>query len=110
MSHYIGLYVKTCNLCMQTKLQHCKPHGELHSTETPGERWDTITVNFIVELPNAHGYNMIMNIVDSVGKQAHFMPMHTMVNVEGAVQLYLREIWKLHGLPCLHVNCIGSLG
>ena len=68
MSHYIGLYVKTCDLCMQTKLQHHKPHGELYPTETPEERWDMITVNFVVELPDAHGYDAIMNVVDSVGK------------------------------------------
>jgi hypothetical protein len=41
MSRYIGLYVKTCNLCTRTKLQHHKPHGELYPTETPEERWDT---------------------------------------------------------------------
>jgi hypothetical protein len=27
------------------------------------------------------------------------MPMHTTVNMEGAAQLYLKEVWKLHGLP-----------
>jgi hypothetical protein len=27
------------------------------------------------------------------------MPMHTTVNAEGAAQLYLKEVWKLHGLP-----------
>jgi len=99
MSRYIGLYVKTCNLCTRTKLQHRKPHGELYLTETPEERWDTITIDFVVELPDAHGYDAIMNIVDSIGKRAHFMPMHTTVNVEGAAQLYLKEVWKLHGLP-----------
>jgi hypothetical protein len=99
MSCYIGLYVKTCDLCMWTKLQHHKPHGELYPTETPEEWWDTITVDFVVELPNAHGYDAIMNVVASVGKRAHFMPTHTMVNVEGAVWLYLKEVWKLHGLP-----------
>jgi len=99
MSRYIGLYVKTCNLCTQTKLQHHKPHGELYLTDTPEEWWDTITVDFVVELPNAHGYDAIMNVVDSVGKRAHFMPTHTMVNTEGAAQLYLKEVWKLHGLP-----------
>ena len=101
MSRYIGLYVKTCDLCMRTKLQHRRPHGELYPMETPEEQWDTITVDFVVELPDAHGYDAIMNIVNSVRKRAHFMPMHTMVNMEGAAWLYLKKVWKLHGLPCL---------
>ena len=100
MSHYIGLYVKTCDLCTRTKLQHRKPHGELYPTETPEEQWDTITIDFVVELPDAHSYDAIMNVVDSVGKRAHFMPMHTTVNAEGAARLYLKEVWKLHRLPC----------
>jgi hypothetical protein len=38
MPRYIGVYVKTCNLCNRTKLQHCRPSGELHPTETPEEQ------------------------------------------------------------------------
>jgi hypothetical protein len=68
MSRYIGLYVKTCDLCTRTKLQHRKPHGELYPTETPEEWWDTITVDFVVELPDTHGYDVIMNVVNSIGK------------------------------------------
>jgi hypothetical protein len=37
MSQYIGVYVKTCDLCNRTKLQHCQPSRELHLTETPEE-------------------------------------------------------------------------
>ena len=37
MSRYIGLYVKTCDLCNWTKLQHHRPSGELHASETPEE-------------------------------------------------------------------------
>jgi hypothetical protein len=68
MSQYIGVYVKTCNLCNRTKLQHCRPSGELHLTETPEEQWQVISVNFIMELPESHGYDAIMNMVDSVSK------------------------------------------
>jgi hypothetical protein len=53
MSCYIGIYVKTCDLCDRTKLQHRQPFGELHPSETPAAPWDTISVDFIVELPES---------------------------------------------------------
>ena len=40
-----------------------------------------------------------MVVVDSVGKRAHFAEMLTTVTAAGAANLYLRNIWKLHGLP-----------
>jgi hypothetical protein len=46
------------------------------------EPWDIVSVNFVGELPNAHSYDVIMNVVDFGGKQAHFMPTHTVIFVE----------------------------
>jgi len=40
-----------------------------------------------------------MTVVDAVSKRVHFIPMHTMVTAEGAAQLFLHHVWKLHGLP-----------
>jgi hypothetical protein len=37
MSRYIGIYVKTCDLCNRTKLQHRQPLRELQPLETPAE-------------------------------------------------------------------------
>jgi transposase InsO family protein len=56
-------------------------------------------VDFIVELPESHGYDTIMCVVDSLTKRAHFIPMHTTLNAEGTALLFLKEVWKHHGMP-----------
>jgi hypothetical protein len=99
MSRYIGIYVKHCDLCNQTKVQRRRPMGELHPSETPDAPWDRISVDFIVELPESHGYNAIMCVVDSLTKRVHFIPTHTTINAEGTALLFLKEVWKHHGTP-----------
>ena len=99
MSRYVGIYVCTCDLCNRTKVQRRKPQRELHPIETPNRRWEKISVDFVVELPDAHSYDAIMNVVDYATKWAHFLPTHTTVSAEGAAWLYFRDIWKHHGLP-----------
>ena len=100
MSWYIGQYVKTCDLCIQTKVQRHAPVGELHPLPIPEEHWNTISVDFIVELPESNGYDATMVVVDSVGKQSHFIPTNTTVSALGGARLFLHHVWKLHGLPC----------
>jgi hypothetical protein len=99
MSHYIGTYVNTCDLCNQTKVQRQRPIGELHPSETPDAPWEVISLDFIVELLESHGYNAIMCVVDSLTKRAHFISMHTTLNAEGTALLFLKEVWKHHGTP-----------
>ena len=99
MSQFIGEYSKTCDLCLRTKVQRQLPIGEIHPLPVPDACWDTINVDFIVELPDAHGYNTVMNVVDLVSKWAHFIPTHTTITAAGAARLFLHNVWKLQGLP-----------
>ena len=98
MSRYIGQYVKTCDLCLRTKVQWSPPIGELSLLPTLESHWDTISVDFIVELPESHSYDTIMNVVDSVSKVSHFILTHTTITALRAACLFLMHIWKLHGL------------
>ena len=54
--------------------------------------------DFIVKLQDAHRYDVVMNVVDSVGKRAHFIPTNTMITALGAARLFLHNVWRLHGL------------
>ena len=58
-----------------------------------------VSVDFIMELPEAHRFDAVMNVVDSVSKWAHFIPTNTTITALGTVRLYLANVWKLHGLP-----------
>lgn len=99
MSRYIGQYCKACDMCLRTKAQKRKPFGELHPLAVPEERWDVVSVDFITELPDSHGFDATMVVVDSVSKRSHFIPTHTTVTALGSARLYLQNVWKLHGLP-----------
>ena len=72
--------------------------GELVPPPIPEHRWGTISVNFIIKLPESNGYYAVMNTVDSVSKRAHFIPTNTTITALGEAQLYLQNVWKHHGL------------
>jgi len=74
MSRYIGQYVSTCDLCLRTKPIRQAPVGKLHPLRILDSRWDTLSVDFVVELPLSSGHNAVMTVVDSVSKWAHFIP------------------------------------
>ena len=75
--------------------------GELHPPLISENQWDVISVDFITELPELHGYNAVMVVVNLTSKHGHFISTHTTVTALGSVQLYLQQVWKLHGLPLL---------
>ena len=99
MGRYIGTYCRTCDLCLRTKVDRRAPMGELQPLPVPAYPWQIISVDFITELPEAHGYDAVMVAVDILGKRGHFIPTHTTITAEGSARLYLHHVWKLHGLP-----------
>jgi len=98
MSRYIGQYVSTCDLCLRTKPIRQALVGELHPLWILDSRWDMLSVDFVVELPLSSRHNTVMTVVDSVSKQAYFIPTYMTVTAEGAAWLFLHQVWKLHGL------------
>jgi Integrase zinc binding domain len=99
MSRYVGKYVSTCNMCLHTKAFHQPPVGELYPLSVPDAPWDVVSVDFIFELPEANGKDCIMVVVDSVTECSHFVDTVTTIPSIGFARLYVKHIWKHHGLP-----------
>ena len=58
-----------------------------------------ISVNFIIKLLLAQGYNSILVVCNRMTKIAHFVLTIKKTSVEGVVRLFQNNIWKLYGLP-----------
>ena len=84
MSRYIGQYVSTCDLCLQTKPWQHSPVGEHQLLSVPDAWWDTLSVDFVVELLESSRHDAVMTVMDAVSKRVHFIPTHTMVTAEEA--------------------------
>jgi len=55
-------------------------------------QWDTLSVDFVVELLESSRHDTVMMVVDVVSKGVHFIPTHTTVTAEGAAQLFLHYV------------------
>jgi len=51
-----------------------------------------LSIDFILELSLFSGHDAVMTVVDSVLKQAHFIPTHMTVTVERAARLFLHQV------------------
>jgi hypothetical protein len=85
-------------------VQYWQLIGELHPSETLEAPWDTISIDFIVELPKSHGYDTIMCVINSLTKHVHFIPTHTTINAKGTALLFLKEVWKHYRTPRVVVS------
>src|SRR5271168_3285433 len=72
--------------------------GEFHPLPVPDEPWDVVSVGFISELPEANGKDCIMVVVDSVTKRSHFVNTVTTISAVRSARLYVKQVWKHHGL------------
>jgi len=60
--------------------------------------WSHISVDFIIKLPLAQGYNAILVVYDRFSKIIDFIATTEKTSVEKLIRLFRDYIWKLHRL------------
>ena len=108
MRKTIARYVKNCDTCARIKPARHAPYGYLKPLSIPQRRWESISLDFIVGLPESSGYNSVLVVVDRLSKMAHFIPTNDNVTSEGTAKLFCDWIFRLHGLPDSMVSDRGT--
>lgn len=98
----IRRFVHQCDTCQRIKTPAHKPHGLLQPLPPPSRPWESISIDFITDLPKCHGYDSIMVVVDRFTKMVHCLPC-TKTNIKDdkapqVAKLFLHII-SLHGIP-----------
>jgi hypothetical protein len=76
----------------------------------PSSQWDSIGVDFIVHLPKTTtGYNAICVFVDRLTKMVHLCPTTDKCDGVETADLFMKHVWKHHGLPATIVSDRGTV-
>lgn len=92
-------YVKSCPVCQQDKIEHIKTPGLLQALPMPSQPWTVVSLDFIEGLPPSNRFNAILVVIDKFTKYLHFLPLSHPFTALQVAQLYLANIYKLHGQP-----------
>jgi hypothetical protein len=66
----------------------------------PEWKWDVVTMDFITRIPRtSKQHDSIMVVVDKLTKSTHFIPLKTTHRETDVVDIFLKEIACLHGIP-----------
>jgi len=91
-------HVRECNVCQRNKGEMSHPTGLLQPLPIPEGKWEGI-LNFITGLPMVQGKDFLFVIVDRLMKYTHFFAISAHYIVVQVAKMFLREVFRLHGLP-----------
>lgn len=100
----ISEYVSKCTVCQTTKPFNRAPQGLLQPLPIPGKIWHSISMDFITGLPPSNGKMTIMVVVDRLSKHAHFLALGSSFTAPQVVEIMVRDVIKLHGVPAQIVS------
>jgi hypothetical protein len=104
MLEYVTRWCRNCHVCRRSKSSREARQGVLRPLDVPQRSWQDISVDFITHLVPSQGKDAVMVIVDRLTKMKHFAPCLDTCDAEDAARLFVKHVWKLHGLPTTIVS------
>ncbi|GKA55806.1 ty3-gypsy retrotransposon protein [Tanacetum coccineum] len=99
MRKAIKKWVMECVVCQKQKPDLSAYPGLIQPLPMPTTIWSEISMDFVEGVPKSQGRSVIFVVVDRLSKYAHFIPLQHPFTATQVVQVFLDNVYKLHGLP-----------
>ena len=96
---FIKDYCKSCTNCTRSKAPQHRPYGNLQQLPIPEKPWNSISMDFIEQLPPSLGFTAILVVVDWLSKQAIFILTYDTITSMQLTQLFILHVFSKHGVP-----------
>ena len=100
----IKKYAAECDTCQRNKNENVMTRGLLHPLHILKQKWEEISMDFIEWLPLTDGKDKILMVVDRLTEYAHFMGINKTNSAKKIVEVFCKNIYKLHGFPKIIVR------
>ncbi|MBW0471072.1 hypothetical protein O181_010787 [Austropuccinia psidii MF-1] len=101
MNQLIKDYVSSCQKCSRNKNIHHKKLGLLKPLQIPSGPWNSLSMDFITELPLSNKFDSILVVVDKFSKMAIFISAYGSITALDLAQIFISHVVSKHALPQL---------
>ena len=75
-------------------------YGLLQPLTIPEWKWEVVTMDFIMGFPRiGNMHDLIMVVVEKLTKYVDFIPLKTTHKAVDVVDIFMKEVARLHGIP-----------
>ena len=93
------MHVQECDVCQRNKGDLTHPTSVIQPLVIPERKWESISMDFITELPAVKKFDFIYVGFDRFNNFSNFFIIPSKSSSMQVVDILFREVFKLHGLP-----------
>jgi hypothetical protein len=81
---------------VQSKSQHHQPYRFIQQLPVPKQPWNSISMDFIEQLPASLGFTARLVVVCHLTKQSIFIPMYNTITLADLAKLFVLNVFSKH--------------